>query len=274
MKRIILLSILFFSLTCGIAFAQPINQTDWNTFTITTYYPAPYGVYRNMRLYPSDQPTNGAEPGVMYYNKTENVIKFLSNTTWVNMTGGGGGGWTQNGNNLYTTNTGNNVGIGTTPSPGAKLEVAGQIKITGGSPGEKKVLTSGADGLASWAAGGGGSLEVKAGDPASWPVGKAGDMAYSSDRGSVFFCNGNKWMDMLANCFYIQKNVIPGVPSVTCNSADMCPVQSEGRTNCQTAQVYIGNAETMVGAWYNGNCSMVVSPEWDIGKILKCRCCD
>jgi hypothetical protein len=67
---------------------QPYNQTDWNTFTITTYYPAPYGVYRNMRLYPSDQPTAGVEPGVMYYNKTENVIKFLSNTTWVNMTAG------------------------------------------------------------------------------------------------------------------------------------------------------------------------------------------
>lgn len=42
-----------------------------------------------------------------------------------------------------------NVGIGT-PSPGAKLEVAGQIKITGGTPGSNKVLTSNAVGLASW----------------------------------------------------------------------------------------------------------------------------
>jgi len=41
------------------------------------------------------------------------------------------------------------VGIGTT-SPGAKLEVAGQIKITGGSPGANKVLTSDAAGLANW----------------------------------------------------------------------------------------------------------------------------
>lgn len=41
------------------------------------------------------------------------------------------------------------VGIGT-HSPGAKLEVAGQVKITGGSPGLGKVLTSDANGLATW----------------------------------------------------------------------------------------------------------------------------
>lgn len=55
--------------------------------------------------------------------------------------------WTTSGSDIYY-NTGN-VGIGTT-SPGAKLEVAGQVKITGGSPGADKVLTSDAAGLASW----------------------------------------------------------------------------------------------------------------------------
>ena len=45
------------------------------------------------------------------------------------------------------------VGIGTT-SPGARLEVAGQIKVTGGSPGAGKVLTSDANGLATWQTGG------------------------------------------------------------------------------------------------------------------------
>jgi hypothetical protein len=42
-----------------------------------------------------------------------------------------------------------NVGIGT-ENPSAKLEVAGQIKITGGSPGEGKLLTSDNNGTASW----------------------------------------------------------------------------------------------------------------------------
>lgn len=42
-----------------------------------------------------------------------------------------------------------NVGIGTT-APAARLEVNGQIKINGGSPGAGKILTSDANGLATW----------------------------------------------------------------------------------------------------------------------------
>jgi hypothetical protein len=41
------------------------------------------------------------------------------------------------------------IGIGTS-TPTAHLEVAGQVKITGGSPGVGKVLTSNAEGLATW----------------------------------------------------------------------------------------------------------------------------
>ena len=46
-----------------------------------------------------------------------------------------------------------NVGIGTA-NPAAKLEVAGQLKITGGAPSAGKVLTSDANGLATWEPGG------------------------------------------------------------------------------------------------------------------------
>ncbi len=60
------------------------------------------------------------------------------------------------------TDVAGNVGIGAIPTPGAKLEVAGQLKITGGVPGAGKVLTSDASGLATWEtpSGGGGSLDA------------------------------------------------------------------------------------------------------------------
>ncbi len=57
---------------------------------------------------------------------------------------------------LMAITDGGNVGIGTT-APGAKLDINGQVKITGGTPGDGKVLTSDADGLASWATAGGAS---------------------------------------------------------------------------------------------------------------------
>ncbi|UCF42275.1 MAG: hypothetical protein JSV99_06590 [Planctomycetota bacterium] len=56
--------------------------------------------------------------------------------------------WTISDSDMYSIPSGN-VGIGTT-EPSAKLEVNGQIKITGGSPGWDKVLTSNHEGLASW----------------------------------------------------------------------------------------------------------------------------
>jgi hypothetical protein len=43
---------------------------------------------------------------------------------------GGSGPWTLSGSNVYTSNTGSNVGIGTT-SPGQKLEVSGTMKASG-----------------------------------------------------------------------------------------------------------------------------------------------
>lgn len=71
-----------------------------------------------------------------------------------------------------TIDAAGNVGIGTT-SPGAKLEVAGLVKITGGSPGAGKVLTSNAAGLASWET------------PAAILWTSNGNHIYSSNTGSV-----------------------------------------------------------------------------------------
>jgi hypothetical protein len=60
-------------------------------------------------------------------------------------------------------NENGNVGIGTI-WPGAALEVNGQVKITGGTPGAGRVLTSDGVGLASWQPAGGTSLWTQSGN--------------------------------------------------------------------------------------------------------------
>jgi len=67
------------------------------------------------------------------------------------VSGGSAGGIDLNvsGGQKVRISSNGNVGIGSL-TPGAKLEVAGQVKITGGSPGTGRLLTSDASGLASW----------------------------------------------------------------------------------------------------------------------------
>ena len=52
-------------------------------------------------------------------------------------------------NNSQIYDDGTNVGVGTA-TPGARLEINWQVKITGGTPGTNRVLTSDATGLAYW----------------------------------------------------------------------------------------------------------------------------
>ena len=73
----------------------------------------------------------------------------------------GGGG------DVILAEGGGDVGIGTT-DPGAKLGVNGQIKITGGSPGADKVLTSDATGLATWQTPPASSASVPIGTVIDW----------------------------------------------------------------------------------------------------------
>ena len=60
-----------------------------------------------------------------------------------------GGGWTDDGIIIRLTEGTDNVGIGT-DSPLTKLDIIGNIKISDGTEGEGKVLTSDINGLASW----------------------------------------------------------------------------------------------------------------------------
>jgi hypothetical protein len=98
--------------------------------------------------------------------------------SWQESTGGGGpdSDWAVSGNNMYTMPSGN-VGVGTS-SPTTKLDVNGQMRVRGGSPGVGKVLTSDATGLASWQTPTGGG-----GPDSDWAI--SGNDMYTMPSGNV-----------------------------------------------------------------------------------------
>ncbi len=77
------------------------------------------------------------------------LLQANDGTTYLNRSGGKTLYFREGNADQMVILNGGNVGIGTV-SPGAKLEIAGQVKITGGSPGAGKVLTSDAGGLGTW----------------------------------------------------------------------------------------------------------------------------
>ena len=101
--------------------------------------------------------------------------------------------WKVVGKNMFAMPTGN-VGIGTT-TPDAKLEVDGQVKITGGSPGVGKVLTSDAAGLASW------QTPSSGGSDNDWAI--SGDDMYAMASGNVGIGTGSPGakLDVRGNAF-------------------------------------------------------------------------
>ena len=81
------------------------------------------------------------------------------------------------------TSTGN-VGIGIT-SPGATLDVNGTIKISGGFPGAGKVLTSDANGLASWSTAAVGSITGVTAGTGLTGGGSSGSVTLNADVGTT-----------------------------------------------------------------------------------------
>jgi hypothetical protein len=90
----------------------------------------------------------------------------------------------------FIVNSSHNVGIGTT-SPTAKLEVNGQVKIVDGTQGLNKVLTSNADGLASWRTASSIESDPKVGSLSTYTIPKWGLAGSNSLIDSGIYESGN-----------------------------------------------------------------------------------
>ncbi len=100
--------------------------------TVTTYYPAPYGVYQTLRLSPTNLPGYAgtgsmcANNGEIFYSATDNQIIACTNNIWQTL--GGSTLWTLTGNNLYPRQNAYNVVIGGQTAVN-KLDVEGAAAI-------------------------------------------------------------------------------------------------------------------------------------------------
>jgi len=160
MKKILIFILI--GMSCFIvssAFAQ-------EAITITTYYPAPFGVYVNLRLFPTVQPAcNANQEGTMYYDNVTNQVMVCTRDSGANPVWQGLGLWTKNGNVINAADINWDVGVGTLV-PHAKLEVNGGVRI-----GDDNDNCTGA---------------------------KSGTIRYRA--GDVEFCNGHTW-DAVGNNF-------------------------------------------------------------------------
>ena len=144
---IILLINLIFPLS---SFAQ--TEEEEETLTIATYYPAPYGIYNEMRA-----------------KKMAVGDNYLSGSAYPWDTGGGCAG-----NEICNADlvVEGNVGIGTA-SPDESLQVNGKIKMVDGNQAAGKVLTSDANGTGSWQTAAGKVVQMvyfQTGEYASGPI--------------------------------------------------------------------------------------------------------
>ena len=121
----------YFFLFFVIGFILPKSSCAQETITITTYYPAPFGVYQTLRLFPSAQPTT-CEEGNMYYDSSSHQAMVCAQDSSGNLIWQSLGLWGRSGNTVSLPDSNWNVSVGTaTPAVADKLYVNGNIYVTG-----------------------------------------------------------------------------------------------------------------------------------------------
>lgn len=127
MKKYLIAVLLLFSL----AFYVNVQAQTGETLTLTTYYPAPFGVYRELRLFPSAPLGcfSANDVGKMYYDSATNQVMVCRQTVVFPPTYAWGAIdslWRLLGTALSPSNLSWNVGIGTT-TPLANLHISAPV---------------------------------------------------------------------------------------------------------------------------------------------------
>lgn len=113
---------------------DPSGGTSYIDMGTTQLLSVPYALYAEKANVPGLPGPAGPAGSANISGSVNSLVKFTGANT---------------GGNSIITDNGTNVGIGNT-LPAAKLDIAGQVKISGGAPGNGKILTSDINGLASW----------------------------------------------------------------------------------------------------------------------------
>lgn len=118
-----------FIVLIGLLMLSAVTVCRAEEITLTTYYPSPYGVYSELRLYPKGSSPTPCQPGTMYYDNDvgdEGLKVCGSSQNWQLI---GGGYWVPGDvvGDIRNINLSGDVGIGIS-NPQARLDVSGIVR--------------------------------------------------------------------------------------------------------------------------------------------------
>jgi len=142
MKRMVLISVLSWivlSLATIRSFAEDI--------TVTTYYPAPFGSYNTLQVFPNSAPPitcDDQHVGFMYFRQdpdpslSELLVCKGAAQGWKTVASGGASAyWTNTATTVHLVDSNNNVAIGDTDSQGKKL----RLRVSTGNTSGETITT-------------------------------------------------------------------------------------------------------------------------------------